>query len=458
MVDSTPAVLKYTNAYQTANAALSQRKTQLDEIIKTERALGITIQEANQKAIPPKGKSGGKVSAEIPVPPEIAFKSDIISAIAAVDTVKNVSFQTNTQLRAQEIKKIKEAEAAEYSKAQQTIIAYAKVAEAVAKTASQIIAPFSQLTDTIAKGIEYDSQVAMRDLDVVANRATESYNAAKEALEASEQAKIDALEKSYDDQIDAVTRGEDAKTAAAEAAANERLLAADEEYKAQLALLNANFAAQQEADRANYEAKMAELDARALDKEQRSLTESIMEEDQRLFVEMREAEHRKALDELAKGFAEKQKGIDNDLKATQKANADKNKGEIEALNAAKNLALTAAEEEKNAKLKALDTQRAAQEKAIEKERLSTQYKAQMDAFNATKGIKIAETIASGAAAAAQAFASMTAALPFFGIGAALGAAVAGTILATTAMRVGQINSQEPIKPAGLLEDGGVIGA
>lgn len=433
---------------------VEQMKKEYADLIKVAKGAAATLTELNAPVSVPKAKGGGKVSAEIPVPPEIAFKSDIISAIVAVDTVKKVSFETNALARANEVKKIKEAEAAEYSKSQQTIIAYAKVAEAIAKTASQIIAPFSQLTDTIAKGIEYDSQVAMRDLDVVANRAEESYNAAKEALEASEQAKIDALEKSYDDQIDAVQRGEDAKTAAAEAAANARLLAADEEYKKQLDLLNANFAAQQEADRANYEAKMSELDARALDKEQRQLTETIMEEDQRLFMEMRENEHQKALADLAKGFADKQKGIDSDLKATQKANADTNKSEIEALTNAKNLALTSAEEDKNAKLKALDIARAAEEKSIEKQRLQTQYNAQVDAFNSTKAVKIAETVASGLAAAAQAFAAL-APIPFVGIG--LGAAAAGIISGAMAMRVGQISSQAPIKPAGLLEDGGFIG-
>ena len=89
------------------------------------------------------------------------------------------------------------------------------------------------------------------------------------------------------------------------------------------------------------------------------------------------------------------------------------------------------------------------------QRLQTQYNAQVDAFNATKAVKIAETAASGAAAAAQAFVSMTAAMPF-GLGQALGGAVAAVIIATTSMRIAQIEKQKPIKPAGLLEDGGVI--
>ena len=63
--------------------------------------------------------------------------------------------------------------------------------------AQQVVAPFGQLTDAIAKGIEYDSQVALRDLDVVSNRAAEAYKANREALEMQEAEKIKALEKSY---------------------------------------------------------------------------------------------------------------------------------------------------------------------------------------------------------------------------------------------------------------------
>jgi len=202
-----------------------------------------------------------------------------------------------------------------------------------------------------------------------------------------------------------------------------------------------------------YEAKMALLEERALDREQRQLTETIMEEDARLLREQREREHEARLAELAKEFAGKQKGIDADLKATEKANADKNKAEIEALTIAKAEALEKAEAEKNAKLKALDEQRAKEEKDLEKQRLQTQYNAQVDAFNATKATKMAETVASGIASAAQAFAAL-APIPFVGV--ALGTAAAAVITAAMGMRVAQIEKQKPIKPAGLLEDGGVI--
>lgn len=387
---------------------------------------------------------------------QVLFKSEIINA---VDDIKRAKWAASgaTEKQMQRLNQQLEIQNRKYYDAgQQAVIAYAKVADAVAKVAGAIIKPFSDLTDTIAKGIEYDSQVALRDLDVVSQRAAETYAAQKEAMEAEETAKIKALEDSYDKQIAAVKAGEDAKTQAAQFAADQRLLAADEEYRKQLDALNAAFAAQMEADRLNYEMKMAELDLRAIDREQRQLTETIMEEDARLLKEQRESAHEKTLADLAKNYADKKKGIDDDLKGTEKANSEKNKAEIEALTNAKNLALEAAEAEKNAKLKKLDEDRAAQEKALEKQRLETQYKAQLDAFNATKGVKIAETVASGAAAAAQAFNAMAAALPF-GVGVALGGALAATILGVTAMRVGQINSQQPIKPAGLLEDGGFIG-
>ena len=332
-------------------------------------------------------------------------------------------------------------------------IATAGLVEAAAKVAQQVIAPFGQLTDAIAKGIEYDSQVALRDLDVVSNRAAEAYKANREALEMQEAEKIKALEKSFDEQIRVLTEGENAKNQAAQRAADERLLIANDEYERAKAAAEEKFKADLERDQMEYEAKMALLEERALDREQRQLTETIMEEDARLLREQREREHEARLAELAKEFAGKQKSIDADLKATEKANADKNKAEIEALQTAKAEALTAAEAEKNAKLKALDEQRAKEEKDLEKQRLQTQYNAQVDAFNATKATKMAETVASGIASAAQAFAAL-APIPFVGV--ALGTAAAAVITAAMGMRVAQIEKQKPIKPAGLLEDGGVI--
>ena len=333
-------------------------------------------------------------------------------------------------------------------------IAGANLVGAIAQTAGQVLKPFSELTDTIAKGIEYDSQVALRDLDVVGRKAGEAYNAQKEALTETEDAKIAALESSYDSQINLLQDAEARKNQIAQAAADERLLIANTEYEAAKQAAQAAFDAQLEADAANYALKMEQLDTIALDREQRDLTTTIMEEDARLLKEQREKEHAEKLAGLASEFAGKQKVIDADLKATQKAGAETNKAEIEALTKAKAAALTKAEEDKNAKMKALDEGRAAEEKALEKQRLEVQYKAQLDAFHATKAVKMAEIIASGIAAAAAAFAAL-APIPF--VGPALGAVAAATILATTGMRAGQLGSQEPIKPAGLLADGGVIG-
>jgi len=333
-------------------------------------------------------------------------------------------------------------------------VATANMVREIAEVAGQVVRPFSGLTDAIAKGIEYDAAVASRDLDAMSQKAEEAYNAQREALESQEDAKLKALDKSYQDQIDALRNAEEAKNTIAQFAANERLLIADDEYNQAKAMAEAKFAADLERDQMEYEAKMAVLDSRAIDREQRQLTETIMDEDARLLREARQREHEERLAALAKEHSGKIKGIDDDLKLNQKVNTEKNKLEIEALTLAKNEALTAAEAEKNAKLKGLDDARAAEEKSLEKQRLETQYKAQLDAFNATKATKIAETVASGIASAAQAFAAL-APIPFVGIG--LGTAAAAVISGAMAMRVAQINSQAPIKPAGLLEDGGVIG-
>ena len=152
-------------------------------------------------------------------------------------------------------------------------LATAGLAEAAAKVAQQVIAPFGQLTDAISKGIEYDSQVALRDLDVVSNRAAEAYKANREALEMQEAEKIKALEKSFDEQIRVLTEGENAKNQAAQRAADERLLIANDEYERAKAAAEEKFRADIERDQMEYEAKMALLEERALDREQRQLTE-----------------------------------------------------------------------------------------------------------------------------------------------------------------------------------------
>jgi hypothetical protein len=460
---TTMTIAAITQAYQALNTELAFTNNVLGGTFKNvqKAALAYSQAAAAKKQYAASHFKLTPTEAKPPLPPEILYKSDLISAITQVDKVKLQSRALGAggaEGRLKEIeaedKKIRDLERSYASEGQQVAIQYGKISEAAANLASSVIKPFAGLTDAIAAGIQYTSEVALRDLDVTSNRAAEAYTATRAAMESEETAKIKALEDSYDKQIEAVRAGESAKNMAIEFAANERLLAADEEYKKQMDALNASYAAQAAADQADYEAKMAILDSRAIDREQRQLTESIMENDQKTLAEQREKDHEAALAALAKEYADKQKGIDVELKANLAANASSNKDLLEQLAKDKGDALTAAEADKNAKLKALDEARAAEEKAMEKKKLETQYNAQMDAFHATKAVKIAETIASGVASAAQAFAAL-APIPFVGI--ALGAAAAGVISAAMAMRVGQIASQEPIKPAGLLREGGLIG-
>ena len=55
--------------------------------------------------------------------------------------------------------------------------------EVVVKVVQQVVVPFGQFIDVIVKGIEYDLQVVLCDLDVVLNWVVEVYKVNREVLE-----------------------------------------------------------------------------------------------------------------------------------------------------------------------------------------------------------------------------------------------------------------------------------
>lgn len=325
----------------------------------------------------------------------------------------------------------------------------------LANVASQVIGPIVGLSEAIADGIRYTASVALRDLEVVAMRSAELYKKNREMIEKEENAKAREIQAGYDKQIDALRAGENAKTMALEFAINERLLLLNDEYQKAKAQEEANFKAKMERDRAQFEIEKALLLEKAIDKEQRQLVDEQMEADYKAWRENQQREHEARLNDMAKEHLSAEREMTASAKAELKGLELENKAEIEQLTKEKAEALAAAEEEKNKRLQELDDARTKQEKEQEKKRLKIQYEAELAAFKQTQGARIAETIASGIAGAAQAFAAL-APIPF--VGPALGAAAAAVISATMAIRVNQLRSQQPIKPAGLmLEDGGFIG-
>lgn len=334
------------------------------------------------------------------------------------------------------------------------VVAIGKVAEAAANLGTSLNNALSQLMETFVSDIRYEAQIAFRDLDKLAMETKATYEKTRGDLEANENAKLRTIEDAYQNQIDALRYGENSKLAVLEAAANERLLLLDDEYAKAKAAAEAKFLADMERERADFETRKAFLLEKSDYQVQQQFVEVELDEDFKNFMEGRQREFEQSLTDLQKSYLDQRKEADGGYKAEIKANEEKNKAEIEALTLAKAAALEAAEADKNAKLKKLDEDRTAQEKEEEKRRLEIQYNADVQEFEQMKATKIAGTITSGIAAAAQAFAGL-AAIPFVGI--PLGIAAAATVLTATYRSVSQMANQQPVKPAGLLRDGGLIG-
>lgn len=313
------------------------------------------------------------------------------------------------------------------------------------------------VTTAITGASKYNTQVQLRDLEVLTIRSKKAYEEMRAAADAEETAKAAALEKSYDDQINALKDAEAEKTAAIEFESKQRLLLNDAEYQTAKAQAEAAHAAFMEAERVRFEEEKALMDERTVDKEQRRLNEGVMEANWQAYVKAQEALLQQQLNDLAKNSGDKKTKIDSESKAKLSAMTKQNAEDIKALEAAKAEALKKTEEDKNKRLAQIDAARTEQEKAEEKRRLQIQYDAEVQDFEQTKAVKITDVIVAGITAAANAFAAL-APIPFVGWG--LGIAAAAAITGATAASVAQINSQRPVKPAALIaEDGGfAVGA
>lgn len=311
--------------------------------------------------------------------------------------------------------------------ATQSAIGYAKLTEAVVGAAGPAINAISMVTDAMAKSTQYAAKVAVRDLEVMGIRAQKAYEDQKAVLEAQNAAEIESINATYDAKIAAVQNGEAAINAAIELARNERLLADDAEYQAAVEKL-----------RLQYEQKLALIDQNSLDLEQRRLNDAVAE-----------ASFQRQLADLAAQFAGKKDKTNKDFDAKATAQKKLTDEQVKKLEADKNAALEAEQKRADAASKALDEKKAAEGKALEKQKLQVQYDAELQEFRQTKAVKSVQTVASGIAAAASAFAATAGALPF-GLGIPIGLAIAATILGATYASVAQINSQEPVKPAALI--------
>jgi hypothetical protein len=455
-MSSANAITRVTGAYQVANLELEKRKKILDETIQSEIKLARAIQDANSPIkVPEARKSDPNFLKTVP---EIQYKSEILAAISDVDKARALS-NSKYALSADEKKKLEEEALAAQIKTvggiTQQAVAYSKLAASVAQAAQQMIKPFADLSSTIAEGIKRDADVMNRDFEVAIARMAKAHEEEMEAFLAAEEAKQEAIAAGYDAQIAAIQQGEDQKNAVLDRGMNERLLMLNEEYRLAAEAAEAAYQARIQKEQEEYELRRDQLIQDSIDKEEAVAATDLADEDHRQYLLDQQALHDQAMADLAKNFKNQSDAVTKEQNANKVKSEEDAKAKIKALTDAKNAELKAAEDQKNKDMNALEVAQQAAEDALKKQQLQKQWEAEVDAYNATKAVKIAETITAGIVGAAQAFAAL-APIPF--IGPALGAAAAAVIIGTVAARVDQIASFTPIKPAGLfLEDGGFIG-
>lgn len=334
------------------------------------------------------------------------------------------------------------------------ISAASNTIQGITGNANEIIKVFSGVSDVIVSRMQRAEQVAARDFQIRIEEFRRAAEIEKEILEKTENDKLSAMEKAYDEQIEALKKSERERLGILEGGANERLLLLDKEFQAQKEALEKQFELIKQNAINQYNFEQSEIEKKSYDKEQALLADSILTNDFNLLLENLQKEHDQRVIDLSKEFTDKKKLEEEAQKDESVLYSKEAKDQIEKLTAEKNKSLEQLETEKAANLKRLAEQQAAEQKELEKKRAYDSWQAQKAQFEATKAVKISETITSGIAAAAQAFASL-ASIPFVGI--ALGIAAAGTIAATMAVRVADITKQAPIPPAELfMKSGGVI--
>ncbi len=344
-----------------------------------------------------------------------------------------------------------------YTKANQDLeknVAALKIVELYAQKFGEVAKIAGDMTAVIAENIKFNAQVADRDAEVALNKYKKEMAEKIAATQAGFEEQRAATAKAFDDEIAALQAQEDYKRNILESSLNEQLLLQDEAYQKARALREAEYEKQIEDLRANFDEQQELIEQNSEDKEEEHFAISENEADFRLTMQNMERQHQADMTNFDKEYGDQRKNNEAVNKAqVEKLNNDSAE-KIKALTEAKNAALKKSETDQNAALQAMQKEQGEKEEAMQKDRTRKQWEAEVSAYEATKATKIAETIATGIAGAAQAWASLSA-IPFVGF--ALGAAAAGVILATTAMRVDQISSQAPIKPASIMAQGGFLG-
>jgi len=334
------------------------------------------------------------------------------------------------------------------------IIAGANIGKFFADQAQKVVGVFSDLADLANAESQRALEILNRNFEVTARKLAESQQKERDIAQANQKEVIDDLESFFDEELEKLQRSEDRKLDVIQQGADARLLALDEEFQALKELEQEKFEAFLELETIKFEAEKDLFAEKAVDEEQRKINERLLVQDFNAFVEKENVRHDDLLSELQKNFLndqrkEQDKSNENKIKA-EKENVDS----IEALEIKRDEALLEAQNNFSDSSLELQREQAADQKSIEKKNLEDNWKAKKEQFEQTKVIRIIEIMVTAAAAAAQVVAELSAQFPL--IGTIAGAALAAAIMGVAVARVAQVNDQKPIKPAGLLQRGGVL--
>lgn len=308
--------------------------------------------------------------------------------------------------------------------AEQFGMAISEIGDIAGKTLQPVVDVLGQISKVHQEEIKRDTDKSLYNLDFVTQVMQRQAAEELQRVTDLEDAKLEAVKKSQAAQLGILQQG-----------MVERLRLLDQQFATEEQKREAAYQRQLEEERMKWMADTAAFLAATRSKEERRI---IQEEQDQAWNEREaqlEAEHKTYMAEFAGQWgADKQAATDEENKKLQEAKI------------ASDLAIEKAEQEKNAKLKALQDQKEENDKKAAKFRTFIEWMGASAAMETQKGAQVAQVMASTAAGAAQAFAS-TAWIPI--VGPAIGAALAGTILAYGARSVQLIRTQRVPPPISL---------
>jgi len=308
--------------------------------------------------------------------------------------------------------------------AEQFGMALSNIADIAGSTLQPVVDVMGQISKVHQEEIKRNTDKSLYNLDFVTQVMQKQAAEELQRVTQLEESKLDALRKSQAAQLGILQQG-----------MVERLRLLDQQFASEEQKREAAYQRELEAERAKWVADTAAFLANTRSKEERRIIQEEQDQSWREREAQLEAAHKQAMADFAAGWGEQ-----------KQATTEEENKKIEEAKIASDLAIEKAEQDKNARLKALQDQKEQNDKQAAKFKTFIEWMGASAAMETQKGAQIAQVMASTAAGAAQAFAS-TAWIPI--VGPAIGAALAGTILAYGARSVQLIRTQRVPPPVSL---------